>query len=110
MRAFRILPLPSPVLHNRAGAGGIRINPLVACRSQIVTMSPPSRVCVKSRWDLQLAGGTACPTTANQAITERWDRRFRLSNDFSHRLLRGGQALYFFWTVTTRDSVPVSSG
>jgi proline iminopeptidase len=32
-----------------------------------------------------LAGGTACPTTANQAVAEWWDRRFRLSNDFSHR-------------------------
>jgi hypothetical protein len=30
-----------------------------------------------------MAGGTACPTTANQAVAARWDRRFRLSIIFS---------------------------
>jgi hypothetical protein len=34
-----------------------------------------------------LAGGTACPTTANQAVPAGWDRRFRLSNDFFSSLL-----------------------
>ena len=39
-----------------------------------------------------MAGGTACPTTAKQAVIERWDRRFRLSNYFSHTLVSGATA------------------
>jgi hypothetical protein len=49
--------------------------------------------------DLQLAGGTACPTTAKQATTEWWDRRFRLSTPLIDAFLHaftGAFAVYQF--------------
>jgi predicted nucleic acid-binding protein len=66
-----------------------------------------------------LAGGTACPTTVLQAVTGRWDRRFRLSKDFFSILLEliestdfgtSAQVLQeFFVTVVSKASRPLSA-
>ena len=51
-----------------------------------------------------MAGGTACPTTEDQAVAARWDRRFRLSDPFFRSLSRLAVRLFvfvfdYFWRI-----------
>jgi hypothetical protein len=60
-----------------------------------------------------MAGGTACPTTANQAVKGRWDRRFRLSSYYFRSLLRmavpwGREADARVFLTISRDAQPAN--
>src|ERR1700675_2575192 len=60
----------------------------MAVRQEESGWRPPCVTCCgKSLSKPQLAGGTACPTTADQAVAAKWDRRFRLSGHFFRSLL-----------------------